>query len=187
MQRAAAAVAGGLGRYDACIQKDGVDNFDHCSGFVAVRAKLDIRSVFHIMGRENAGTAFAAEQDNALVKHRQTVNDTRTADDTADLALNAVEEADIDRVKAAVKLNALDINLHAQQFGCARLDGRDAAGVDQFLRIAAQVNADISQAFLAAAGVIYLFGVDTDRFAETAGGCIIIVTAADRAGAAVEL
>lgn len=103
MQRAAAAVAGGLGRYDACIQKDGVDNFDHCSGFVAVRAKLDIRTVFHIMGRENAGTTFAAEQDNALVKHRQTVNDTRTADDTTDLALNAVEEADIDRVKAAVK------------------------------------------------------------------------------------
>ena len=184
MQAAAAAVARGLGRYDARVEQDRVNDLNDRSRLVAVRAELNIVLILYEAGREDACAALAAEQDDALVKHRQAVNDARTADHAADLAFDAVEEADIDGIEPSVKLHALDVNLHAEQLRRARLDGCDAAGIEQFLRIPAQIDADVAQALFAPAGVIDFLGVDTDRLAETAGSCIIIVTAADRTGAA---
>lgn len=103
VQRTAAAIARGIGRNNARVQQDRVNDLNDRSRFVAVRAKLDIVFILYKAGRENARAAFAAEQDHALVKHGKPVNDARTADHAADLAFNAVEEADVNRVEASVK------------------------------------------------------------------------------------
>ena len=54
--------------------------------------------------------------------------------------------------------------------------------IDQLLRIAGEVHADIAQTLLAAAGVVNLLGVDADRLTEAA--CTVTVIAADRTRAA---
>ena len=66
--------------------------------------------------------------------------------------------------------------------GFTRLHRCNATGIDQLLRIAGEIHANVTQALLAAAGVINLFGVDADRFAEAA--CIVAVIAANRTRAA---
>lgn len=63
-----------------------------------------------------------------------------------------------------------------------RLHRCNATGIDQLLRIAGEIHANVTQALLAAAGVVNLFGVDADRFAEAA--CTVAVIAADRTRAA---
>jgi len=75
--------------------------------------------------------------------------------------------------------------MHAEQFGGAGLYRDDTARVQEFLSLAAEVHADIAQAFLAAAGVIHLAGVDADRFTYIAGTRdVIIVIATHGTGAA---
>ena len=66
--------------------------------------------------------------------------------------------------------------------GFTRLYRCNTAGIDQLLRIAGEIHTNVTQALLAAAGVINLFGVDADRFAEAA--CIVAVIAANRTRAA---
>lgn len=182
-QAAAAAIARCLGRHNAGIEQDRINDFDDRLRQVALGAKLNIHAVFHIAGREDAGAALAAEQDDALVKYRQSVDNARTANRAADLDFDLVEEADIYRVKTAVELHALNVDLNAKQLGAAGLDGGNTAAVEQFLTLAAQVNADVAQAFLALAGIVNFIGVNADSFAEAAGGRVIRATAADRAGA----
>ena len=103
MQRAAAAVARGIRRNDTRVEQDRIHNLNDRSRLIAVRAELDIRIILDKARGENTRAALAAEQDHALVKHRQTVDNARTADHAANLAFDAVEETDIDCIEPSIK------------------------------------------------------------------------------------
>ena len=173
-----AAVAAGFRRNHTRVQHDRINDLYDRSRLVAVRPQLHIAAVLDILRGKDARAAFTAEQYNAFVKYRQTVHDTRTTDYAADFTFNAVEKADINAVETSIKLNPLNINRNAEQFCFTWLYRCNAAGIDQLLRIAGEIHANVTQALLAAAGVVNLFGVDADRFAEAA--CTVAVIAADR-------
>ena len=177
-----AAVAAGFRRNHTRVQHDRINDLYDRSRLVAVRSQLHIAAVLDILRGKDARAAFAAEQYNTFVKYRQSVHDTRTTDYAADFTFNAVEKADINAVETSIKLNPLNINGNAEQFGFTRLYRCNAAGIDQLLRIAGEIHTNVTQALLAAAGVVNLFGVDADRFAEAA--CIVTVIAANRTRAA---
>lgn len=180
----AAAVTAGFRLDHTRVEHDGVyDLYDGCRA-VAVRAQLYVRAVLDIARGEDACAALAAEQHNALVKHGQTVDDTRPADRAADLALDAIEEAAVNAVQTAVELHRLDVDLDAEQVGRTRLYGCDAAGIEHILRLARQVNADVAQAFLAAAGVVDLARVYAHGLTERAAGCGCAALIVERTGAA---
>ena len=177
-----AAVAAGFRRNHTRVQHDRINDLYDRSRLVAVRPQLHIAAVLDILRGKDARAAFAAEQYNAFVKYRQSVHDTRTTDYAADFTFNAIEKADINAVETSIKLNPLNINRNTEQFRFTRLHRCNAAGINQLLRIAGEIHANVTQALLAAAGVVNLFGVDADRFAEAA--CTVAVIAADRTRAA---
>lgn len=177
-----AAVAAGFRRNHTRVQHDRINDLYDRSRLVAVRPQLHIAAVLDILRGKDARAAFAAEQYNTFVKYRQSVHDTRTTDYAADFTFNAIEKADINAVETSIKLNPLNINRNTEQFRCTRLHGCNATGIDQLLRIAGEIHANVTQALLTAAGVVNLFGVDADRFAEAA--CTVAVIAADRTRAA---
>ncbi len=181
----AAGVAAGIRGYDARVKQDRLHNFDDCGGLIAVGTELDVSAVLDEAGREDTRSAFAAKEHHAFVEHREAVNDAGTAHRTGDLAFDLVEEADVNGVEAAVELYPLYVDPHAEKLGGARFYGNNAAGVQEFLSFTAKVDADVTQAFLAAAGIVYLAGVDANRLAEAVATCgVIIVSAAHGAGAA---
>ena len=132
VESAAAAVAADLRRNHAGIQHDRIDNFNDRGRLVAVRPQLHVAAVLDILRGEDAGAAFAAEQHNALVKYRQTIHDTRTTDHAADLALNAVEKADVNRVEPSIKLDAFHVNGNTEQLCFMRLAKLDVIYVRKF-------------------------------------------------------
>ncbi len=163
-----------------------VSNHFYDSGrFIAVGAKLNIGAVFDEAGREYACSAFAAEEYYAFVKYRKAVYDAGTSYSTAYLAFNLIEEADINGIEAAVKLYPLNVDPNTEQLGRAGLYGYDASRIEQFLSFAAEIHANISQAFFAAAGVIHLACVYAYCFTETACACYVSISiAAHGSGAA---
>lgn len=76
--------------------------------------------------------AFAAKQNAALIINGKTVDDRGTTYTGTDLDRNAVEKANIDREKAAMKLDLFYIDIYMEQFGCTRLN-RNGTIVDQGL------------------------------------------------------
>ncbi len=185
LDSAAAGVAAGIRGYDARVKQDRLNNFNNCGRLIAVGAELDVSAVFDEAGREDTRSAFAAKEHHAFVEHREAVNDTGTAHRASDLALDLVEEADVNGVEAAVELYPLYVDPHAEKLGGARFYGNNAAGVQEFLSFTAEIDADVTQAFLAAAGIIYLAGVNANRLAKAVSARgVIIVSAAHRAGAA---
>ena len=72
----------------------------------------------------------------------------------------------------------------ALQCGCTRLYRNDAAGIEHILRVACQINADVTQTFLAAAGIIDLARVYAHSLTERAAGCGVAARRAERTGAA---
>ena len=157
MQRAAAAVAAGFRRNHTRVQHDRINDLYDRSRLVAVRPQLHIAAVLDILRGKDARAAFAAEQYNTFVKYRQSVHDTRTTDYAADFTFNAIEKADINAVETSIKLNPLNINRNTEQFCCTRLHRCNATGIDQLLRIAGEIHANVTQALLAAAGVVTRF------------------------------
>ena len=98
-----AAVAAGFRRNHTRVQHDRINDLYDRSRLVAVRPQLHIAAVLDILRGKDARAAFAAEQYHALVKYSQAIDDTRTADHAAHLALDAIEEAYINRIAATVK------------------------------------------------------------------------------------
>lgn len=66
--------------------------------------------------------------------------------------------------KTAVKIHRLYVNVYPQQLCAARLDTGRA--FQQLLRLPRQINPQIADAFLGAAGVVYLTRVCADRLTD---------------------
>lgn len=117
---------------DLGLEENWIDNFDDSPREVAPRVELDIARILDELGGEDAGAAFAAEQDAALVENSEAVDDGRAADAGADFNRDPIEEADVHGVEAAVELDFLHVDADMQQLGAARLDGNRIV-VDQRL------------------------------------------------------
>lgn len=81
--------------YYFCVKENRVNAFDYCRRLIRSLDLLLVGAVSIELGTEDARAAVAAEQDAALVKHSQTVEQARAANGGAGLYRDAVEVTDI--------------------------------------------------------------------------------------------
>lgn len=166
-QLARAAAMAWLGRINNTgIEQDRINSLEYSGWTVGALCKLAIHLVWAVLRGEDTRMTFAAKQDAALVIDRKTFQNTRTTNTGACLYRDLVVEADVNTVEAALECNRLDIHHSSQQLSRARLDAHCIA-VDKALILDWQIYAKIAHAVTAAALVINLFCMHTNRFTET--------------------
>lgn len=101
-------------------QNNGIDDFDNSIGQVAIAEGALIHVVQTTLGAKDLSTAFAAKEENALVKDGKAGDLDGACGTDKGIGGDAIEITDVYAVKAAVKTGRLHINLNMEQFCIAR-------------------------------------------------------------------
>ena len=113
-------------------QQKGIEHLHNSLRHIVLGCELRVCHVLAIFGRVDMRTSFAAEKNAALIEDCEPINNGGTTHAGTDLYRNAVEETDIDCVKAAMELDFFDIDVYMKQFCCPSSNG-DRTVVDEGL------------------------------------------------------
>ena len=149
----------------SCLRID-VSDLHHGGGQIGADPAGYIHFVHHSFGRENFGTAFAAEEDAALVEHAQAFGLGAAGRTGGHLQGDTVEKAHIDGIEAAVEGDRLHVGVDIEKLRRAAADHLTAA--EDFLGGDGGIKAQVFDAVLVTATVEDLPGMDTDGLADAA-------------------
>lgn len=141
------------GFHDLGIQNDGVGNLKNGRRQIGFR-KFRTTASTEILNRltlENIDVAFTAVKDHFLFYDGDTFDFLRSAKTSADLCYDLHVHRDVDLIKTAVKGNAVNVNVGANDLRA--FGAYTAASFDEFVSNVGKINGNVLKAILVAAAI----------------------------------